>query len=63
MILHHSRREGNIFHTGPITWRSLRTRIKLDNVIINLSENVEYDQLYTNASNDFIVFLYELLLQ
>ena len=62
-MLFNSFRSGNAFHTGPITWRILRTVILIGNATINLNENVEHDELHLNVATDFIAFLYEQMTQ
>jgi len=48
-------------HGAPLSWRSIRTELRLGNVHITLSEDRDRNNVYPNASTAFIQLLYELL--
>jgi len=48
-------------HGAPLSFRSIRTELRLGNVHITLSEDRARDDYYPNASTAFIHLLYELL--
>jgi len=48
-------------HGAPLSWRSIRTELRLGNVHITLSEDRDRNSVYPNASTAFIQLLYELL--
>lgn len=50
-----------VSHGMSVSYRLIRTELRLGNVHITLSEHGNRDDSYPNASTEFIRFLYELL--